>query len=223
MSIDTSKVIEETSARPDDTGSPEVQVALLTARIEQLTGHFKTHKKDHHSRRGLLKMVNRRRSLLDYLHQQGRRALQGPDREARPASLTRIRPRRSDAPRFLFHEATCYDGRAAPATRPAAIGPAPVQRSIQGIPTWQKLPRPSSTATPGHPRNRRDRPPGRRRSDGVVRRHRAAGHRRRRQERARRAGLLPAHRRLPGEVLRRRPHPGRLLQARRPSRPRRKR
>ena len=51
----------------NDTGSPEVQVALLTARIEQLTGHFKTHKKDHHSRRGLLQMVNRRRSLLDYL------------------------------------------------------------------------------------------------------------------------------------------------------------
>ena len=51
-----------------DTGSPEVQIALLTARINHLTEHFKTHKKDHHSRRGLLMMVNRRRSLLDYLH-----------------------------------------------------------------------------------------------------------------------------------------------------------
>ena len=50
-----------------DTGSPEVQVALLTARINDLTGHFKTHAKDHHSRRGLLKMVSRRRRLLDYL------------------------------------------------------------------------------------------------------------------------------------------------------------
>ena len=50
-----------------DTGSPEVQVALLTARINHLTGHFKTHAKDHHSRRGLLKMVSRRRKLLDYL------------------------------------------------------------------------------------------------------------------------------------------------------------
>jgi small subunit ribosomal protein S15 len=50
-----------------DTGSPEVQVALLTARINYLTGHFKTHAKDHHSRRGLLKMVSRRRKLLDYL------------------------------------------------------------------------------------------------------------------------------------------------------------
>jgi small subunit ribosomal protein S15 len=52
---------------PNDTGSPEVQVALLSARIEQLTEHFKTHKQDHHSRRGLLKLVNQRRSLLGYL------------------------------------------------------------------------------------------------------------------------------------------------------------
>ena len=50
-----------------DTGSPEVQVAILTERINNLTGHFKTHKKDRHTRRGLLKMVSRRRSLLDYL------------------------------------------------------------------------------------------------------------------------------------------------------------
>jgi small subunit ribosomal protein S15 len=50
-----------------DTGSPEVQIALLTARINHLTEHFKTHKKDHHSRRGLLKLVGRRRRLLDYV------------------------------------------------------------------------------------------------------------------------------------------------------------
>ncbi len=68
MSIDTQKVISEHKRADADTGSPEVQVALLTARIEHLTGHFKTHKQDHHSRRGLLMMVNRRRSLLDYLH-----------------------------------------------------------------------------------------------------------------------------------------------------------
>jgi small subunit ribosomal protein S15 len=67
MSIDTQKVIEENKRGANDTGSPEVQVALITARIEQLSGHFKTHKKDHHSRRGLLQLVNRRRSLLDYL------------------------------------------------------------------------------------------------------------------------------------------------------------
>lgn len=50
-----------------DTGSPEVQVALLTAQINQLQGHFKAHSKDHHSRRGLIRMVNQRRKLLDYL------------------------------------------------------------------------------------------------------------------------------------------------------------
>ncbi len=68
MSIDNSKIIEEHKRGDNDTGSPEVQVALLSARIAHLTEHFKIHKKDHHGRRGLLKMVNTRRSLLDYLH-----------------------------------------------------------------------------------------------------------------------------------------------------------
>lgn len=67
MSIDTSKIIKEFGRVANDTGSPEVQVALLSARIEQLSEHFKAHKQDHHSRRGLLKMVNQRRSLLAYL------------------------------------------------------------------------------------------------------------------------------------------------------------
>ena len=62
------EVVKANQRAENDTGSPEVQVALLTARIEQLTEHFKVHKQDHHSRRGLLMMVNRRRSLLDYLH-----------------------------------------------------------------------------------------------------------------------------------------------------------
>jgi small subunit ribosomal protein S15 len=68
MTIDNSKIIEEHKRGDNDTGSPEVQVALLSARIAHLTEHFKIHKKDHHGRRGLLMMVNRRRSLLDYLH-----------------------------------------------------------------------------------------------------------------------------------------------------------
>ena len=68
MSIDSAQIIDANKRSANDTGSPEVQVALLSARISQLTEHFKTHKQDHHSRRGLLKMVNRRRSLLDYLH-----------------------------------------------------------------------------------------------------------------------------------------------------------
>ena len=62
-----SKIIEDYRRGDSDTGSPEVQVALLSARISELTEHFNDHKKDHHSRRGLLKMVNQRRKLLDYL------------------------------------------------------------------------------------------------------------------------------------------------------------
>jgi len=60
-------IVEEYKRGPNDTGSPEVQVALLSARIAQLTEHFKQHKQDHHSRQGLVRMVNSRRKLLDYL------------------------------------------------------------------------------------------------------------------------------------------------------------
>ncbi|WNL48003.1 30S ribosomal protein S15 [Dyella sp. BiH032] len=63
----TGKIIAEYGRVPNDTGSPEVQVALLSARINHLTDHFKTHKQDHHSRRGLLKLVNQRKRLLSYL------------------------------------------------------------------------------------------------------------------------------------------------------------
>ncbi len=61
------EIIEHHRIHERDTGSPEIQVALLTERINQLTEHFKIHKKDHHSRRGLLKMVGKRRRLLEYL------------------------------------------------------------------------------------------------------------------------------------------------------------
>jgi small subunit ribosomal protein S15 len=61
------EVIKGNARAANDTGSPEVQVAILTERIANLTGHFKTHAKDNHSRRGLLVLVNKRRSLLDYL------------------------------------------------------------------------------------------------------------------------------------------------------------
>jgi small subunit ribosomal protein S15 len=64
---DKAKVIAENQRAQGDTGSPEVQIALLTARINGLNDHFKDHMKDHHSRRGLLRMVSRRRKLLDYL------------------------------------------------------------------------------------------------------------------------------------------------------------
>ena len=61
------EILEQFGRTPRDTGSTEVQVALLSARIKELTGHFQAHKKDHHSRRGLLKMVSQRNSLLKYL------------------------------------------------------------------------------------------------------------------------------------------------------------
>ncbi len=70
MAISTelkAEIVKDYQRAEGDTGSPEVQVALLTARINDLTGHFKEHKKDHHSRRGLLRMVSQRRKLLDYL------------------------------------------------------------------------------------------------------------------------------------------------------------
>ena len=62
-----SKVIAEYATHEEDTGTPEVQIAILTKRINDLTEHLKTHKKDHHSRRGLLKMVGQRRNLLNYV------------------------------------------------------------------------------------------------------------------------------------------------------------
>jgi small subunit ribosomal protein S15 len=61
------KILADFRTHESDTGSPQVQIALLSQRISELTEHFKTHKKDNHSRRGLLKMVSQRRSLLDYL------------------------------------------------------------------------------------------------------------------------------------------------------------
>ena len=70
MPLETSvkkEIMAEHATAEGDTGSPEVQVALLTTRINELTGHFKAHVKDHHSRRGLLRMVSQRRKLLDYL------------------------------------------------------------------------------------------------------------------------------------------------------------
>lgn len=70
MALDSEQkqqIKQEYQRTPGDTGSPEVQVALLSARIQSLTDHFKTHAQDHHSRQGLLKMVSQRRKLLDYL------------------------------------------------------------------------------------------------------------------------------------------------------------
>lgn len=81
-----SAIVKEYQRGEGDTGSPEVQVALLTSRINQLTGHFADHKHDHHSRRGLVRMVNSRRKLLDYL--------KGKDLERYRTLITRLGLRR---------------------------------------------------------------------------------------------------------------------------------
>jgi small subunit ribosomal protein S15 len=79
MSLQTNEkagIIKDFQRQAADTGSPEVQIALLSKRIESLTGHFASHKKDHHSRRGLLMMVNQRRKLLDYLKKTDQKSYQ---------------------------------------------------------------------------------------------------------------------------------------------------
>ncbi len=78
MITNKAEIIKEFGRKEGDTGSPEVQIAILTARINELNEHLKVHKKDHHSRRGLLKMVGKRRNLLSYLKKndlEGYRAL----------------------------------------------------------------------------------------------------------------------------------------------------
>ena len=76
------EVIKEHARAKEDTGSPEVQIAILTSRIQTLTEHFKSHAKDNHSRRGLLMLVNKRRSLLDYL--------KGKDRDRYTALIAKL-------------------------------------------------------------------------------------------------------------------------------------
>ena len=79
MSLQTNEkaeIIKGFQREANDTGSPEVQIALLSKRIDSLTGHFASHKKDHHSRRGLLMMVNQRRKLLDYLKKTDQKSYQ---------------------------------------------------------------------------------------------------------------------------------------------------
>ncbi len=75
--VEKGKIVGDFRRGPADTGSPEVQVALLSARITELTDHFSRHKKDHHSRQGLLRLVNQRRKLLDYLRAKDGNRYQG--------------------------------------------------------------------------------------------------------------------------------------------------
>ena len=93
MSLSTARkaeVIKSNATKSGDTGSPEVQIALLTERINSLTDHFKVHKKDNHSRRGLLKMVSQRRQLLDYLKSKDQRPLPEGHREAAICAASRL-------------------------------------------------------------------------------------------------------------------------------------
>ena len=83
------EVIAENATAKNDTGSPEVQVAILSERITNLTEHFKTHAKDNHSRRGMIRMVATRRRLLDYVKSRDVKRYEGDHREAGPAPLIR--------------------------------------------------------------------------------------------------------------------------------------
>ena len=96
------ELMTEFATAKGDTGSPEVQVAILSERIKNLTEHFKDHKKDNHSRRGLLKLVSQRRRLLDYLKVKEEVALFDADRQARSAPLTRSAVLRKEVRRFCI-------------------------------------------------------------------------------------------------------------------------
>ena len=87
--INKAEIVKANARGANDTGSPEVQVALLTARINELTPHFKTHAKDHHGRRGLLKMVNRAQEPAGLPEGQGRRPLHRADPQAGSAQVSR--------------------------------------------------------------------------------------------------------------------------------------
>jgi small subunit ribosomal protein S15 len=100
--INKQEIVAKYQRAKADTGSPEVQVALLTARINELTDHFKAHVKDHHSRRGLLKMVSRRRKLLDYLKGKNPEAYSDCASSRCPGHESR-QPARSDPRGLLPH------------------------------------------------------------------------------------------------------------------------
>ena len=93
-------VMAEFARTPGDTGSPEVQVAILTERIKELTEHLKTHHKDHHSRRGMLKLVGQRRGLLDYLKKTDIERYRALDRKSWYQKVSRLREGRIYPPFF---------------------------------------------------------------------------------------------------------------------------
>ena len=205
---DKAKVIAENQRGKGDTGSPEVQIALLTARINGLTDHFKTNVKDHHSRRGLLRMVSRRRKLLDYLKSRNADSLPHADRQARPAQVITVAARVAQTSRDCTSPNA--SGRACRTARPLSFMeprqcPTAIKKSIQyGQHTLTletgEIARQAGGAVLASL------------GDSVVLVTCVAA-----KTAKARPGLLPADRRLPGEDLRRGQDPRRLLQARRPS------
>src|SRR3569623_786745 len=160
MAVNTAQkaqIVQDYQRAAADTGSPEVQVALLTARINDLTGHFKANIKDHHSRRGLLKMVSRRRKLLDYLKR--------TNLEGYKTLIVRLGLRKYSLQSLCDDPAPCctgtVDGAYCPLyfARPASAGRFCFERnSCERYQENYTLRQP-----PGHPGNRRNRPPGLRR------------------------------------------------------------
>ena len=113
------EIVKEYQTHEHDTGSPEVQVALLTQRIRELTEHFKVHKHDHHSRRGLLKLVGRRRRLLDYMKRQDFARYRHHHRAPRHPQVADPPTRALDHPRRRTRSPSC-SGLPTRAQRPCA-------------------------------------------------------------------------------------------------------
>ena len=214
---DKARIVGQYQRAKGDTGSPEVQIALLTERINVLTDHFKANVKDFHSRRGLLHDGEPAPQPARLPEAQQHRDLPLADRAPRPAQVRTRTRHRSPAtpPRSARGVFRCAGpdlpprGSAARSRRRTRPREQDEHREIHQEDV-------SVRPAPGHPRNRRDRPPGRRRRARHHGRHRGPRHLRRPPRREARPGLLPADRRLPGEDLRRGPHPRRLLQARGP-------
>ena len=166
-----------TSGRNGDTGSPEVQVALLTARINGLNDHFKANVKDHHSRRGLLRMVSRRRKLLDYLKSRNADSYRTLIEQARPAQVGAPEPRNAciDAIGRVGNARCAASANGVRGVRrririPAMAAPSCAAILHSRIEDNVNPIKKSITLRPPHAdaRNRRNRPPGRRRRDGAA-------------------------------------------------------
>ena len=184
------ELIKEYATKGGDTGSPEVQVAILSERISNLTEHFKSHVKDNHSRRGLLKLVSQRRRLLDYLKSQRRRALPGAHLAARtaPLGMPHLERRPETSGRVILVKARMAMAGSPVASgliavrskRPAVLRMAcPAFRMTKGHAMFDhQRQRTRMGRAHAHPGDGQDRPPGRRRRARHLWRDHRARHRR---------------------------------------------